>query len=142
MLMRNFFNDNLFDDFFGDFMRPAFKTEYKPMLMSTDIVENEGGYELDIELPGYKKDDVKAELKDGYLTISAQTHSETEDEQKGKYLRRERYVGSCSRSFYVGKDVKQEDIKARFEDGVLKVCLPKPQPQLPKEEKRYIAIEG
>ena len=142
MLMRSFFNDNLFDNFFGDFVRPLSKPNYKPLLMGTDVKELENGYELDIELPGYKKDDVKAELKDGYLTVSAQTQTESENEEKGKFIRRERYIGSCSRSYFVGKDVKQEDIKAKFEDGVLKISVPKPQLEAPKEENKYIAIEG
>ena len=142
MLMRSFFNDNLFDNFFGDFIRPANKTNYPYMLMGTDIKENEDGYELDIELPGYKKEDVKAELKDGYLTVSAHTEREEDNGEKGKYIRRERYSGSCSRSYYVGKDVKQENIKARFEDGILKIAVPKPQIEAPKEENNYIAIEG
>ncbi len=142
MLMRNFFNDNLFDDFFGTFARPASKTAYLYMLMGTDIKENDDGYELSIELPGYKKEDVKAELKDGYLTVSAQTSKENNEEENGKYIRRERYVGSCSRSYYVGKDVKQENIKARFEDGILKISIPKPQLEAPKEENHLIAIEG
>ena len=142
MLMRSFFNDDLFDGFFGDFVRPQERTRYTRQLMSTDIRELEKGYELHIELPGYKKEDVQVELKDGYLTVSASAKTPDEAENGVKYLRRERYWGSCSRSFYVGKDVKQEDIKARFEDGVLKISLPKPELVAPKEENKYIAIEG
>ena len=142
MLMRSFFNDDLFDNFFGDFVRPAGKQNYPYLLMGTDVKENDSGYELDIELPGFKKEDVKAELKDGYLTVGAQEHKEENAEENGKYIRRERYVGSCSRSYYVGKDVKQEDIKARFEDGLLKISFPKPELVSPKEENHLIAIEG
>ncbi len=142
MLMRSFFNDNLFDDFFGDFVRPVTKKDYPYMLMGTDVKENENGYELAIELPGCKKEDVKAELKDGYLTVSAQTSRDEENQESGRYIRRERYVGNCSRSYYVGKDVKQEEIRARFEDGLLKISVPKPQIEAPKEEDHFIAIEG
>ncbi|MBQ4451667.1 MAG: Hsp20/alpha crystallin family protein [Clostridia bacterium] len=142
MLMRSFFNDDLFDGFFEDFARPANQTRYTRQLMGTDIRETETGYELDIELPGYKKEDVQAELKDGYLTVSASAKTEDDKGEKGRYLRRERYWGSCSRSFYVGKDVKQEDIKARFEDGILKISFPKPELIAPKEENKFISIEG
>lgn len=142
MLMKSFFNDDLFDNFFGDFVRPVSKNNYPYLLMGTDVKENEDSYQLDIELPGCKKEDVKAELKDGYLTVSAQSRKEDGDTVEGKYIRRERYVGSCSRSYYVGKNVKQEDIKARFEDGLLKIVIPKPQLEAPKEENNYIAIEG
>ncbi len=142
MLMRSFFNDGLFDGFFGDFAHPQERTRYMRQLMSTDISELENGYELAIELPGYKKDDVQVELKDGYLTVTTNARTQSEGESGVKFLRRERYLGSCSRSFYVGKDVRQEDIKARFEDGVLKIFLPKPELVQPKEEDRYIPIEG
>ena len=140
--MRSFFNDDLFDSFFGDFVRPAAKSNYPYQLMGTDVKENEDNYELEIELPGCKKENVKAELKDGYLTVSAQSGKDEENTVEGKYIRRERYVGSCSRSYYVGENVKQEDIKARFEDGLLKIVIPKPQLQAPKEENNFIAIEG
>ena len=93
--------------------------------------------------PGYKKEDVKAELKDGYLTITGTTKKETGDQdKKGKYVRRERYCGSCSRSFYVGKAVEKEDIKAKFEDGVLKISVPKKEEKPKVEESKYISIEG
>ena len=111
--------------------------------MRTDIKETQNGYELDIDLPGYKKSDVQAELKEGYLMISASTRKdESEKDKDGKYLRRERYYGSCSRSFYVGDAVTQEDIKARFEDGILKVTVPKKEVKPQVEESKYIAIEG
>ena len=111
-------------------------------VMKTDIKENENGYELDIDLPGYKKENVKAELKDGYLTISASNDSSTEEkDEKGKYIRKERYTGSVSRSFYVGKYVTEEDIHAKFENGILKLSVPKVD--APKvEQNKYIAIEG
>ncbi|MCR4621861.1 MAG: Hsp20/alpha crystallin family protein [Clostridiales bacterium] len=142
MLMRSFFNDNIFDGFFDDFTRPAREPRFTRQLMSTDIKELEKGYELHIELPGYKKDDVQAELKDGYLTITASMKADNENAEEGRYLRRERYVGACSRSFYVGKELKQEDIKAKFEDGILKISLPKPEQLKQVEEKKFITIEG
>ena len=147
MLMPSIFGESLFDEFFDDFARPAKKTvrytTQTPSVMRTDVKEHETGYELDIDLPGYKKEDVQAELKDGYLTITAST--KTNDEQKdeaGKYIRRERYYGTCSRSFYVGEDIKQEDIKAKFEDGILKVAVPKKEAKPKVEENKYITIEG
>lgn len=145
MLMPSIFGENLFDDFFNDFVRPARSTvKYNVPavnVMRTDIKENESGYELGIELPGFKKEDVKVELKDGRLTISAAADS-TNEENSGKYVRRERYYGSCSRSFYVGEDIRQEDIKAKFEDGILKLSVPKKEAKPAVEEKKYITIEG
>ena len=146
MLMPSIFGENLFDDFFDDFYRPARKAPQRGVpataVMKTDIREQENSYELDIDLPGYKKEDVKAELKDGYLTIQAASHTEKEEkDENGRYLRRERYTGSCSRSFYVGEAVTQEDIKARFEDGILKVSIPKIEKKPAVEERKYIAIE-
>ena len=114
-----------------------------PTLMRTDIKETDGGYELTIDLPGFKKDDVQAELKDGYLTSNAQTQGESEDkDEQGTYVRKERFSGKCSRTFYVGDDVEEDDIKAKFEDGVLKIAVPKKQEQPKLEEKKTIAIEG
>ncbi|MCR5117070.1 MAG: Hsp20/alpha crystallin family protein [Lachnospiraceae bacterium] len=138
---------SLFDEFFDDFARPAksvVRYNYPAnAVMKTDVKEDENGYHLDIELPGYKKDDIKAELKEGYMTITA-TKAENKDEadKKGNYIRRERYQGTSSRSFYVGEEVKEEDIKAKFEDGILKVFVPKIEavPEVP--ETKFIAIEG
>ena len=111
--------------------------------MKTDVRESDQGFELDVELPGYKKEDVKAELKDGVLTISAEQTSGKEDkDENGRFIRRERYFGSCARSFYVGENLKEEDIKARFEDGILKLAVPKKEAQPAVEDKHYIAIEG
>ncbi|MCI6552451.1 MAG: Hsp20/alpha crystallin family protein [Lachnospiraceae bacterium] len=146
MLRPSIFSENLFDDFFG-FDRPAlgYHRGHTSDIMKTDVQEFDTGYELDISLPGYKKEDIQAELKDGYLTISAETSqdSDEKDEKTGRYIRRERYYGSCSRSFYVGRDVKQEDVKARFEDGVLKLTIPKMDAKKPEiEQKKLIAIEG
>ena len=100
--------------------------------------------ELEIDLSGFKKEEVRAELKDGYLTVSAvkDLDEDEKDKETGKYIRRERYSGSCSRSFYVGDGVKQEDIKAKFEDGTLKLFVPKEAAKPAVEQKKYISIEG
>ena len=147
MLMPSIFGENLFDSFFDDFARPMRNMVQYTMptssAMRTDVRETESGYELDIDLPGYKKEDVKAELKDGYMTVSAQRQSDNDTKnENGKYLRRERYYGSCSRSFYVGEEVTEEDIQARFEDGILKIAVPKKEAKPAVEETRRIAIEG
>ena len=147
MLMPSIFGENLFDDFFDDFVRPTRRVvRYNTpstTIMKTDVKETEGSYELDIDLPGYKKEDVKAELKDGYLTVSAATNTNNDQkDENGKYIRRERYYGNCSRSFYVGENITQEDIKARFEDGILKIVVPKKETKPAVEEKKYISIEG
>lgn len=134
------FMNSLFDEFFNDFDRPMMSLMTRPVsnpVMRTDVREMDGSYQLDIDLPGYKKEDVKAELKDGYLTVKAEKKFEETDD---KYLRRERYFGSCSRSFYVGEDLTQSDIKAKFEDGILKLTVPKKEPEIPQPQ--YIAIEG
>ena len=147
MLMPSIFGENLFDDFFDDFARPAralarYNTP-SVAAMKTDIRESDTGYELDIDLPGYKKENVKAELKNGYLTITAESRQDNDQkDETGKYIRRERYYGTCSRSFYVGEDVLQEDIKAKFEDGILKVAIPKKETKPAIEQSKYIPIEG
>lgn len=146
MLLPSIFGESLFDDFFDDFARPmrsASRYNTATGIMRTDVKESDSGYELDIDLPGCKKENVKAELKNGYLTINAETsQSNDQKDENGKYIRRERYYGTCSRSFYVGEDVKQEDIKAKFEDGILKVSVPKKEARPVIEESRYIPIEG
>ena len=133
-----------FDAFFNAASAPMQAMQkMSPTLMRTDIKETDGGYELTIDLLGFKKDDVQAELKDGYLTINAQTQGESEDkDEEGTYVRKERFSGKCSRTFYVGDDVEEDDIKAKFEDGVLKIAVPKKQEQPKLEEKKTIAIEG
>ena len=142
MIVPSIFGEDLFDTFFDDFKRPA-RSNTNINVMRTDIKETDAGFELDIDLPGYKKEDVQAELKDGYLTISAKTNTTREEkDENGKYIRKERYSGSCSRSFYVGEQLEQEDIKARFEDGILKVMVPKKEAKPAVEENRYITIEG
>ena len=110
--------------------------------MKNDIKENEGSYELDIDFPGFKKDEITAELKDGYLTVSAAKGlDKDEEDKKGKYIRKERYAGAMQRSFYVGEYVTQEDIKAKYENGILRLSVPKKEAK-PVETKKTIAIEG
>ena len=134
---------DLFDDMFND---PFFTRSYEPVttthIMKSDIQETDKGYLLDIELPGYNKEDVQAELKDGYLTITA-NHEESKDEKdkNGKFIRKERYTGTCKRSFYVGEQVRQEDIKAAFQNGILRLAIPKQLPQVEKEQPKLITIE-
>ena len=139
---RSLLSDFMFDPFDALFNAPM-PSAQTPTLMRTDIKETEGGFEMIIDMPGFKKEDVQAELKDGYLHISAQTHSESEDKDAaGTYVRKERFSGKCSRTFYVGDDVEEKDIKAKFEDGTLKIDIPKKQEQPKLEEKKTIAIEG
>lgn len=145
-ILNSFWGENLLDDFFDDFSRPARSTARygaSAGIMRTDVKESSTGYELDIDLPGCRKENVRAELKEGYLTISAETNQNNDQkDEDGKYIRRERYYGTCSRSFYVGEDVTQDDIKAKFEDGILKVSIPKKEAKPAVEESRYIPIEG
>ena len=136
-MLPSIYSENLFDDFFSDpfdmVMPRSFNALYGKHgknLMKTDVRETEDTYELDIDLPGFKKEEVNLELKDGYLTIQAAKGLDKEEpEKKGKYIRQERYAGACSRSFYVG-DVKPTDIGAKYEDGMLKLTVPKEQPQV------------
>ena len=130
--------DNMFDDMFRD---PFFTSSNTTKLMKTDIQEKDDKYILDMDLPGYDKEDIKAQLKDGYLTISAQKNTSNDDnDEEGNYIRRERYCGKCSRSFYVGDSIKEEDIKANFNNGILELTFPKEVPQK-EEEIKYITID-
>ncbi len=146
-MLPSIFGENLFDEFFDDaFERRlwngsnALYGKHARNLMKTDVQENENGYTLSVDLPGFKKDEVNVELKDGYLTVSAQKGlDKDETDKQGRYIRRERYAGSCSRSFYVG-DLKPEDIRGKFESGVLTLSMPKQSPALPQQPNR-IAIE-
>nr|WP_315001390.1 Hsp20/alpha crystallin family protein [uncultured Oribacterium sp.] len=149
MLAPSIFGENLFDDWF-DFpgFRGLGRVENKlygdraGRLMKTDVHEKDGQYDMDIDLPGFKKEDIKVELHDGYLQVSAvKGLNEEEKDEKGKLIRQERYSGSMQRSFYVGDSIKQEDVKAKFEQGVLKLSFPKEgEKKLP--EKQPIMIEG
>ena len=133
MMLPSIFGENLFDEFFDEpfGMMPSFRGR-NPLygknarnLMKTDVRETENSYELDVDLPGFKKDEIQVDLKDGYLTIqAAKGLDKDEEDKKGKYIRQERYVGACSRSFYVG-DVEPQDISAKYEDGILKLSMPK-----------------
>ena len=134
------FGENLFDDFFNDPFgmmasqgeSPLFGKHAKNM-MKTDVRETESAYELDIDLPGFKKDEVSIDLKNGCLTIqAAKGLDKSESDKKGKYIRQERYAGACSRSFYVGEDVEPSEISGKFEDGILKLSIPKAEKKLPK----------
>ena len=130
--------DNMFDDFFKD---PFFTRNNSVKVMKTDIQEKDDKYILDMDLPGYDKEDIKAQLKDGYLTISAQKNtSNDEKDEEGNYIRRERYCGKCSRSFYVGDSIKEEDIKANFNNGILQLSFPK-EVARKDEGTKYITID-
>ena len=157
MLTPSIFGESLFDDLFVYFMSfPTFddrgmKDVQKKLygrnaanMMKTDVQEHDDHYEVDVDLPGFKKDELSLELRNGYLIISAAKGLDKDEKDKdtGKYIRRERYAGGMTRSFYVGKNVKQEDIHAKYEDGVLKLNLPKEDKTLLNENKNFIAIEG
>lgn len=155
------FRENMMDDWFDGFDRLMNQVDREwnqpvygkknPLygknadrLMKTDVRELDGGYEVDIDLPGFKKDELNLQLESGYLTIQASKglDKEQKDEQSGKIIRQERYAGSMSRTFYVGDEVTEEDIKAKFEDGVLRLEIPKKDPGKAVEQKKTIAIEG
>lgn len=154
MLMPSIFGEDMFDEFmrgFPFFDNSAESNVEKKLyghnaknVMKTDIKELEGGYELEIDLPGFTKDEVTAELKDGYLTISAAKGLDKDEQEKetGKYIRRERYAGACQRSFYVGEDITEQDIKAEFKHGMLKLFVPKKEAKPALETKKYVTIEG
>ena len=146
MLMPSIFGENLFNDDWMDFGFPevdkALYGKQANNVMKSDVKETDTGYEVDIDLPGFKKDEINAQLDNGYLTISAAKGlDKDEKDKKGKYIRKERYAGAMSRSFYVGEGVTQEDIKAKYEDGILRLSVPKKEAKA-VENKKYIAIEG
>ena len=150
MLMPSIFGENLFDDSWMDFpFDKEFFNKKSPLygknaknMMKTDIRETDGSYELDVDLPGFKTDEISATLENGYLTISASKGLDKDEKTKeGKYIRQERYAGACSRSFYVGDDISEDDISAKFENGILKVTVPKKQLPAPEETKKVIGIE-
>ena len=156
MLMPSVFGTDMFDSFMRDFPfyyddnKEEDKVEKKlygrhgKNLMKTDVQEHEDGYTLEMDLPGFTKDEIKVEEKNGYLTISASKALEQDSKEKesGRYIHRERYTGACQRSFYIGEDIENEQIKAEFKHGILKLTLPKKQAKPEVEEKRYISIEG
>ena len=133
-MLPGIFGENLFDDFFADpfGMMPAGRRsdplygKHAQNLMKTDVREKDNAYELDVDLPGFKKDEITVDLKDGYLTIGASKGlDKDQSDENGKYIRRERYAGVCSRSFYVGENVRPEEIGAKYEDGILRLSVPK-----------------
>ena len=154
MLRPSIFGESLFDDWMDDFpfgkefekaMFPAKDPLYgkhAKNMMKTDVRETDDAYEVDIDLPGFKKDEVKVALKDGYLTVSAAKGLDKDDEdKKGHYIRRERYAGACERSFYVGEEVTQEDIKGEYKHGILKLFVPKKEAKPVSNDPKYITIE-
>ena len=148
-MLPSIFGENLFDDFFTDpfgMMVPQGRDplygKHGKNLMKTDVRETADSYELDIDLPGFKKDEVNVELKNGYLTIQASKGlDKDESDKKGKYIRQERYAGACSRSFYVGENLKPTDVAAKFENGILELKLPKADKQIPEKPTTLIEIQ-
>ena len=148
MMMHNYLGDNLFDEDWADtpLMREYFGKgnflygQHAKHLLRTDVRETEDAIEADIDLPGFKKDEIQVHLENGYLTVSAEKHADKQA-GKGKYLRQERYSGTVSRTFYVGDALKPDDVKAKYEDGVLVVSLSKKAPEA-IEQRSQIAIEG
>lgn len=147
MLRPSIFGETLFDNFMNDFRFPAFPDVDKELygkrannMMKTDVKETDAGYEVDIDLPGFKKDEIKLRLENGCLTVNASKGLDKEEKDKeGKYVRHERYAGSMSRSFYVGEHVTEEDIHPKYEDGILRFTVPKAAIE---EKSHYISIEG
>ena len=150
MMMPSIFGENLFDDFMNDFAFPAFPDVDKALygkhaknLMKTDVKEKEDGFQVDIDLPGFKKDEIQIELHDGSLTVSAEKGLDKDEQDKdGKYIRRERYAGGMSRSFYVGEHITEADIHPKYENGILSFFVPKAKEEAVEEKKHYISIEG
>ena len=149
MLMPSIFGENLFDDWMDFPFEREFFGRRNPLygknaknIMKTDVKETDSTYELDVDLPGFKKENISAQLEDGYLTITANKGLDKDEKDKdGKYIRQERYSGSCTGSFYVGEGVTQDEIHAKFEDGILKLSIPKKDAKA-VEKKNYISIEG
>lgn len=147
MLMPSIFGENLFDDFMGGFAFPdvekALYGKHAKDLMKTDVKETEDAFVVDIDLPGFKKDEIQMQLKDGYLTVSAAKGLDKDEKNnEGKYVRRERYAGGMSRSFYVGDRITEEDIHPKYENGILSFSVPKEEMRAVEEKQRYITIEG
>ena len=148
-MLPSIFGENLFDDFFNDpFGMTAARAEnplygkHTRNLMKTDVRETENTYELDIDLPGFKKDEIGVELKDGYLTIKAERHTSKDDsDANGRVVRSERFMGTCQRTFYVGDHVKRESVSAAYEDGVLKLSIPKKVEQPKMDATHLIDIQ-
>ena len=146
MLMPSIFGENLFNDDWMNFGFPevekALYGKHASHEMKTDVRETDSGYEVDIDLPGFKKDEINIQLDNGYLSISAAKGLDKDEQDKeGKYIRKERYAGSMSRSFYVGNAITQDDIKAKYESGILRLSVPQKAAEEIEGAKR-IAIEG
>ena len=147
-MLPSIFGENLFDDWFGfpefrdlDRAEKRLYGRHAGNLMKTDVREHEEGYEIDIDLPGFKKEEINLELQNGYLTVSAAKGVDKTEEKKGKLIRQERFAGAMQRSFYVGEGIDENDVKAKFEDGILSLSFPKEkEPEIP--EKKTIMIEG
>ena len=156
MMVPYMFNEALMDDLFSndwehDFDRAMKAAAPRGMfgkraanVMKTDVRENKDSYDVFVDLPGFKKDEIKVSLEDGYLTIEAAKGLDEDEQEKksGKYIRKERYAGSCERSFYVGEDITEEDIKGEFKHGILTLNVPKKEAKPAVETNKYIAIEG
>lgn len=139
MLMPRRNDFDLFDEMFND---PFFTRKPEVKLMKTDIREKDNSYLVDIDLPGYEKGDIKISVEDGYLTVSAKKESNDEEkDDKGNFIRRERFSGECSRSFYVGDDIEAEDVKASFKNGILTLDIPKKEDEKKLPEKKYVEID-
>ena len=160
-MLPSIFGEDLFDDWMNDYFpfgrdfdkefskalaptERALYGKHAKNMMKTDVRETDDSYEVDMDLPGFKKDEVKVQLADGYLTIEAAKGLDKDEKEKetGRYIRRERYAGACSRSFYVGKEVHQDDIKAEFKHGILTLFVPKKEAKPAVEQKHSISIEG
>ena len=138
---RSMLNSIMSDPFDAFFSTPSQRSTVPPTMMRTDIKETDAAFELAIDLPGFAKEDVAVDLKDGYLSISAKTSKESEDkDEKGTYVRKERFSGTCSRTFYVGEDIEEDEVKAKFENGILTIDVPKKQEQPKLESGRSITI--
>ena len=147
MMRPSIFGENLFDDFMDDFAFPnvdkVLYGKHASNLMKTDVKETDSDYEVDIDLPGFKKDEIQMQLENGYLTVSASKGlNKDEKNEDGRYVRRERYAGNVSRSFYVGENVTEKDIHPKYENGILSFKMPKDDKKAVEEKKHYIAIEG
>lgn len=150
MMMPRIFGENLFDDFMNDFAFPAFPNVEKKLygkharnLMKTDVKDTDTGYEVDVDLAGFKKDEIQIELEKGFLTVTAaKGRDKDEKDKKDNYIRRERYAGSMSRSFYVGEHVTEDDIHPKYENGILSFTVPKEEAKAIEDKKHYISIEG
>ena len=160
-MLPSIFGEDLFDDWMNDYFpfgkdfdkefskalaptERALYGKHAKNMMKTDVRETDDSYEVDMDLPGFNKDEVKVQLADGYLTIEAAKglDKDEKDKKSGKYIRRERYAGSMSRSFYVGKDITEKDIHGKYENGILMLDIPKKAPEKKVEEKKFVTIEG